>query len=482
MPKETTVLNAPRTAAARRNPPPSARRKQSLPIITAGRNAAEAALSVAAAFAAMFVVAATALVLLGASSVTSLGSASAAMVSLAAGGKLSLGSASSAAGGLLSIGMAGSLDAMPLGVTLAGTAALGLAFYLPLRRWRRLTPSLMTGRIAAAAATCFALLLMITNFGKGTARLPSSLTSKLSGGLSSVTFGVSGAVLGGLAWLLVVLLAGQLTARLAHVPHGVAKSWLRAMVGPALSASIRVVMVLVLIIGAFAVGTAIVLGGGNGPKVAGAVLLLLPNLLILALSAGAGVPWLLSAGPSSTAGGGLGGMLGMLGRLRGGNGGTGGQVHAVHHSISIFGSPLGVALWLITVLVLMACAMLATSRTPVPARRDGTPAESQWARARRHAILFGALWGAGLSALVLYSRISGAMQVSIMGTPITGFGAHADASIVVSSIAGLVVGGVAGGAGSLLMDTVYRRRARGFSRLKARLDITRLLPSGQGET
>jgi hypothetical protein len=440
----------------------------------------EAALSVAAAFAAMLAIAAAGLLLLGAGSITSLGSASAALVSMAVGGSLSLSSAGSS-GSMFSLGMAGSVNAMPLGVTLAGTAALGLAFYLPLRRWRRLSPGLMAGRIAMAAATCGLLLVVLSDVGKGSVSLPSSVSSQLGGGLggssslgilgrlrslgggggtgplSDVTFSVSGAVLGGLSWLLIVLLAGLLTAQLAAVPAGMARNRLRAMVGPTLSASIRVMTALLLVIGAFAVGAGLVLGEGHGPKVVGAVLLLLPNLLVAAVSAGAGVPWSLSAGPSSTGGSGLGGILGMLGSL----GGGGGHIRSVHRSINIFGSPRELPLLLVAVGILLACAMLAAARTPVPTQRDGTPTEGRWERARRQAIVFGLMWGAGLAFLVLCSRLSGTMQVSIMGTPITGFGAHAGANVTIAAFAGFLAGGVAGGAGSLLIDAVRRRSGRG---------------------
>jgi hypothetical protein len=72
------------------------------------------------------------------------------------------------------------------------------------------------------------------------------------------------------------------------------------------------------------------------------------------------------------------------------------------------------------------------------------------------------------------------MQVSIMGTPITGFGAHADASIILSAFAGFLAGGAAGGAGSLLMDAVRDRRIGGASRPKPGLGVPQLPRSGQG--
>ena len=453
-----------------------------LPEIAPLRNAAEAALAVIAAFAAMLTVATVGLSLMGAGSVTSVGAAAAAVVSLAVGGS---------PGGLLSVGIVGSLRFMPLGVTLAGTAALGLAFYLPLRRWRRLTPRQLAGRVAAAAATSCLALAAVAAAGQGTVRLPSPLAGRLSGlggqasplgrlgplggilrgvlgdviqslvgNVSVVSFrvGAAGTVLSGLVWLLAVLAAGLLVARPGTLPAKVAWSRPRAAVSPALSASVQVVLVLVIAFAAFGVNAGLAVGHGDGPGVTGAVLLLLPGLLLAVLSAGAAVPWSLSAGPAASPGGGPGGA-GMLGNLVGGSA----PVTSVQRSHSLpalvtTGNLLWVPLLLGTAAVLLACGVLAAVRTPPLTEGEGTPARIRRRRAGRQAAALGAVWAAGLSVLVLCGGLSGRADLSAMGMSMMSFGAHADANAVLAFFAGFAGGGAAGGAGSLLVDKFRRLR------------------------
>jgi hypothetical protein len=469
-------------------------------------------MAVLAAFAAMFAVAVAGLYFLRAGgSVTSLsGSVAAAVVSLAVGGPVSFG-AGGQASGLLSMGLAGSLRIIPLGVTLAGSVALGLAFFLPLRGRRRLTPGLLAARITVAACTCLLAALVVAASSRGSMRLPASVAGRLTGGLggharsrglgilgaifggqggggvggslSSVAFrtGVAVTVFGSLVWLLVVLATGLLAGRSAYLPARLATGRLRAAVGPALAATIRVILtVLLVLLVLLVLGTigSLALAGANGPKTAGAVLLTLPNLVFGVLSVGLGVPWSLSGGSGGSAGAGLG----ALGRILGGLGGAGGPGRGrsmpIHRSVSLAALPGGGHLLWIPVLlgvavILLACGVLAAARTPRRTRPDGTPAKASLHRAGLQAVRLGSVWSAGLFTVVAFSGLSATAGLSIMGMPIRSLGAHASASAPLALVLGLLGGAAAGAAGSLLLDAVRSGRDRRFPRPEARGALAR---------
>ncbi|MFJ8019431.1 streptophobe family protein [Streptomyces sp. NPDC096311] len=485
-----------------------------IPDVTPRRNAVEALAAVLAAFAAMFTVAVLGLYFVDAPSTTSLGSAAAATVCLAVGGSAEL--SGGAGGGFLSLGIEGSVRAVPLGVTLVGAVAFGFAFFRPLRR-RRVAAGPLAARALVAAGACFLSLLACAHWAREALRLPESVTDRLTpggsgagasgglgglfggagdaegglgsglgdlfggmgggsggglgGGLTDIGFRIDtgSTLLGGLAWLLVVLGLGLLIARRANLPTAVMTGRPRTMAGPAASATTTVALSLLAVL--FTLGTfgSLALAGDKGLMAAGIVLLALPNLLLAVVSVAVGVPWSFATQTGSPAGG-MGGMLGMLGGMGGaggGLGGAGGLGTPKDRTLSLAslgeaGPALQVGLPLFVVAGLVLCGALTASRTPLRVKRDGTPLESRYRRASTHAIRLAGVWSALLLLAVLAGKISGSAAISIMGMSMMNLGAHLAGNAGLALVMGLLAGAVAGFAGSLTHDAYRSVRARAF--------------------
>ncbi|MCC3778708.1 streptophobe family protein, partial [Streptomyces sp. UNOB3_S3] len=271
------------------------------------------------AFLAMAGVAAMGLHLLGADAAGSLGPLTAAVVVLAVGGSITP-SGSVEAFGLTGAGAHTTIDIAPLGVSLVGALLVGMVFA---RSLRPLGPAVRgTELVARAGAVALLFLLVLGGLtwaasstvtfdgaglglgsSGGTTRIPGlgdiGDIGNIGGGLpgrlgelarakASVGFSVrpGASLLGGLVWVLGVLLVTLLSARRAPLP----RRWQAAhrTVRPAASA-LRTVLVLAVVAGLAAAGFAAA-GDGHPRRVLGAAVLGAPNGVWLGLPLGLLVP------------------------------------------------------------------------------------------------------------------------------------------------------------------------------------------------
>ncbi len=375
----------------------------------------------AAALLAMAGVAAAGLLLLG---VEQAGSLTAAVVALAVGGSVDL---QAAPVGGLPVGVQGGLRGIPLGVSLAGAVVLG---WLLLRRREGL---LVRGAVAGVAFAgvlggvalwaggkvslpggvgaprgCVSARLPLPGSSAGVrealpgglgARFPAAAGRPLSGGLptqgglpspahleAAFSVAVGPTVAGAAAWALVVVAACWLIARFPSVA-----TTLRALRWP---------------LAGLAAACLIAAGILGGATAAGAVLLLLPQLLPAAVLTGLGVPWhlsttgLLSCAPDTS-------------------------FPAAH--------------WIAGAVLLGGGIAVALGRRRPPLRQAAELA---------------AVVGGVLGATALLSRFSVDLSVTAFGFSVPVLGAQLAANPFLALAAGAAGGAVAGFAGSLLVRAI----------------------------
>ncbi|MFF3562827.1 streptophobe family protein [Streptomyces sp. NPDC002574] len=412
------------------------------------------------AYLAMVGVAALGLHLLGADTAGSLGPMTAAVVAMAVGGKVSP-SGDVAVFGLDGAGAAGALDVMPLGVGLVGALLLAWIFLRSLRRAGMTVPA---GELVARAGTVTVLFVALLGvlgwagedtiaidgaaLGGGKSGGGGGLIDQLpgigdiGGGLgdglqdlidakASVSFHVDTgrSLLGGLLWVLAVLLLTLLASRRTPLPRGLEA--VHTAVRPAASA-LRWVLLLAVVAGYAAAGYAA--ATGDEPKrIAGAALLGAPNGVWLAVPLGLFVSW------KGTATGELAKVLpDPLDRLLTGK---------THEPVTMGRlAELDHRVWLLTVavaLMMLAAGALAAARTPLRgASRAGY--------AGRCALSLGAVTALAFLLLVQLTGVSVDAGLSVFGFDAVGAGIDLHGSMPLALLLGAAWGAAAGGAGALL--------------------------------
>ncbi|MER7540973.1 streptophobe family protein [Streptomyces sp. NPDC097704] len=461
------------------------------------RHALEGALSVTTAVLAMTAAAWAALTVLGAGTIAPVSRLVPTMVSMAAGGRVTLESAPSAesadggglggglggllgglggGGGGLSLGLTGEAAVTPLMLTFLGTAVLAIGFFRPLRRRKRLTAALMWARCGGALVTSAVVLPIVAGMAQGTARLPESVTERfgkggssgafsrfgggggggLTKGLSSVMFDTDtpATVFFGLLWVGAVLALGCLVARRTTLPRPVALSHLRLKWNAVTSTltGIGAVLCCSALVVALLAGAAALTGRDQAAKAAGLLLLLGPNLIAVLLTAGLGTSWQAGMERLQPEGG---GMLGMLGGMGAAQGDTAGKDKSIDLGDW---SGAGVPLWLIAMvlmlLLLVIAGYVASARTPAR-----TPREDSEALLDRHAeiaLRTGIVVGIAALLLPLLAQGSVRIGISLMGNEMGGMTAGLDGGMGLSALIGFVLAALASYAGSRL----HGRRAR----------------------
>ncbi|MER7178998.1 streptophobe family protein [Streptomyces hyaluromycini] len=198
------------------------------------------------------------------------------------------------------------------------------------------------------------------------------------------------------------------------------------------------------------VGTVV---GGRAGSAAGAVLLVAPNALAVFLTLGVGSSWTAAVHPVQSDGGSnpLAALMGGMGGADGGMGG-GRQPDRTEHlrSLSAGGWPLWLAALAVTCLILLACAYRAARATPpartLPLLPYRGPLSGHLAMAER----FGAVTAVGLGLAAWLAGASGNFGVGMFGSRMGGMEAELSGSVFRTVVFGLLVGGLAGFAGSLL--------------------------------
>ncbi|MEV5843544.1 streptophobe family protein [Streptomyces sp. NPDC051985] len=502
----TTTAPSPRTKSGPGTRSQSSRVTGPTQLIGPWQNALEGAGAALCAVAAMTAVSAGALVLLGAQSFGSVWSLTMVLTAMAIGGSVSAGSDASAdsgsTGGLASLfgdgggmgpSMSGAADAVPLGVTLVGALVLWTAYSRRLRmaEQRRFTGGELVVRAAGAGTAALVILMIVAGLGHGSARLPESATtgaggfggrqgaatSSGSGGLAelfggasaglgdlmgagdggleartSMTYhvGVGSAGLGALLWVVVVIGAGCLMSRRARLPLGGALDRIRPVWGPSLSAVVRAILVVTAVL-VVALVFVEAMAGGRAGTAAGAAVLLVPNAVAVFLSLGVGSAWTAEVHPA-VGGDGGGNPLAVL---LGGTAGIGGDVRQpdrTEHlrSLSAGGWPLWLAALVVTILILIACAALAARGTAADRRLPLIPYRGRLSRHVAMAERFGVVTAVVLGLAAWLVGASGQFGVTMFGSTMGGMRAELSGSVLLTVVLGLLVGGAAGFAGSLL--------------------------------
>ena len=293
--------------------------------------------------------------------------------------------------------MRGSLHVLPLGVSLAGAAVLGWVLL-------RGGANGLLVRGAAAAVALPAGLGAIALAAQGKLPLPDGVATGgcvRSGG--SPRLPVSGALDAGFSVAAGPAVAGALAGTLAVL----GACWVSTRF-PARTRGLRAVGWLA---GGLTVLCLTLAWAFGGPTAAGAVLLVLPQLVSGVLLLGLGVPWTVS---------------------------TTGPLPCAPDL-----PPGGPASW-VAAAVLLACGVAVRSRRP------GTPVR----RAVASAVRFAPAAGAVLAVVTLLSRTSLDVTVGAFGLSLPVFAVRLAADPLLALVAGLAGGAVAGFAGSLLADGI----------------------------
>jgi hypothetical protein len=410
------------------------------------------------AFAAMTGAAALGLHLLGADASGSLGPMTAAVVAMAVGGKVR------PTGDVGVFGLTGSQTQAAIGITPLGVGLLGalLLAWVFLRTLRSsgvtVSTAELTARVTATAALFMALVYGLAWAGQdkvavnaGSVGPPRGATKdllgqlpgigKISGGLAdglqnivttnaSVKFHVETGrtLLGGLLWVLAVLLIALLTSRRAPLPAG----WgaLHRLVRPAAS-SVRVVMLVAVLAGFTAAVYAAVTGAEPG-RIMGAALLGTPNGVWLAVPLGLFVPW------KGTASGPLASLLpAPVGRFLAGHGG------ATITPARLAG--LDGRVWLLpvaTALMMLLAGALTATRTPLDGPRSRYVAAC--------ALRLGVVTAVTLPLLVVLTAVKVNANLSVFGIDAVGAGIDLSGSTALALLLGAAWGAGAGAVGALL--------------------------------
>lgn len=404
-------------------------------------------------FLAMAGTAALGLHLLGADTAGSLGPMTAAVVAMAVGGRVHP-SGDVSVFGLGGAGAQAAIDIVPLGVGFIGALPLGWIF---LRSLRRAGAEIAGGELAARAGAVVALFVALlgglawagqdtiaidgasVTGGSGTSG-GGGLLDQLQNGLgdaigtkTSVGFHVDTvrSLLGGLGWVLGVLMIALLVSRRTPLPRGLAP--LHRVVRPAASA-LYGVLLLAVAAGFAAAGYAALTDDHPG-RIMGAALLGAPNGVWLAVPLGLFVRW------TGTATGELAQALpDPLNRLLSGKVGqpiTPGRLAELDHRA-----------WLLTVaaaVMLLAAGVLAAARTP----RWGAGASGA-GYAGRCALRLGVVTAAAFPLLVWLTGVSVDANLSVFGFNAVGAGLALHGSLPLALLLGAAWGGAAGGVGALL--------------------------------
>ncbi|MQA11004.1 MAG: hypothetical protein GEU98_21100 [Pseudonocardiaceae bacterium] len=236
---------------------------------TRASDLAEGALAAALAVLTMAGLAVLGVHLIGLDANIPLGYSAAAALALAVGGSVSLDGAAGPAtrgGDGLPVQIGGDLGVMPLGVSVCGAVVFAGALLIPLRA--RPAPPSLAARAATALVTFHVCLLV------------AFLVWRPVGGTLSVAVDIPRTVLGGSVWTLIVLGLCALSHRVP-VP---------ARLAPARDASRAVVGVLLITV-CLGMLVGVIAGTFGGARVLGTMLLGAPNLVVIALTRGLGVPW-----------------------------------------------------------------------------------------------------------------------------------------------------------------------------------------------
>ncbi|OSC71190.1 hypothetical protein B5181_07315 [Streptomyces sp. 4F] len=483
------------------------------------RHAAEGALSVATAVAAMTVAAWAAFTVLGASAIAPVSRLVPTMVSMAVGGAVTVESSPSAgstdAGGLggllggmgsgggLSLGLTGEAAMTPLTLTFLGTTVLAIGFFRPLRRRQRPAPALLWARCGGALLTTAVLLPVLAAMARGTARLPQSVTERfgkgasseamsrfgggggggLTQGLSSTVFETDAAATAflGLLWVGAVLALGCLAARRTTLPRPLALSRLRLKWNAVTSTvtGFAAVLCCSTLAVALLAGAAALTGRDQAAKAAGLLLLLGPNLIGVLLTAGLGTSWEAGVHRLQAEGG---GMLGMLG------GADRGDAAGADKSLDIGGwSGAGVPLWLIAMAIVVTLLTVAgyVASTRTPARTARQESEAVLDRHAETALRMGIAVGVSALLIPLLTQGSVRIGISLMGNEMGGMTAGLDADPGLSALTGFILAVLASYAGSRLHSRRVRRPGVDPHRLGAtsgRPAVTRSAPRVPSDT
>ncbi|GAB3973555.1 streptophobe family protein [Plantactinospora veratri] len=469
------------------------------------RDVLEGALAVIAAFVVMTGVAALSLHLLDAASLGSPVAMTAAVVALANGGSVTFSMDVGGSAMPISAALGGSMDVMPLGLTMVGAVVLAAGFLLPLRRRIAIGGSALFLRASSAVLTYVTVVAIAAKIGHGTIRLGDGrggtspdgadpraggrsglgdilrnrggrgngsegggglrdlfgnrggsgpgggrdLGNILSGG-GDVTYTTSLAtsILHGMACVLLVLALCWLASRRTPLP--VEWNWLDRTIRPVVSV-VATVAVGITLLGLL---SGLVLGfvAPNGDKMAGGILLGLPNLVVVLLTVGIGVSWRLDAG----------GILGdrilpaLQKRLPTGEGGLSLSLD----SLSGMDRPVWVLPVAISGLVLLGCGILAAARTPRQQVDDAGTARGSVRRSLGLAATLGILLALLLPVLTTVSGASADVGVDVFGFNMRGATLNLGGSAGPSFLAGLLAGAVAGFLGGLIVELLRSVRAR----------------------
>lgn len=487
---------------------PRPRRPVPMQLIGPWQNALEGAGATLCAVVAMAAVSVLALALLDAKSFGSLWSLTMTLTAMAVGGSVSAGSDVSGGtgpmGGLASLlgggggmgpSMSGAADATPLGVTLVGSVVLWIAFSRRLRvglQQRRFTAGELAVRAAGAGAAALFTFMIVAGLAHGSANVPTSALRGMGGvgggrsaggfgggpgGLGELFGGARGggglgglmggggtaaqpamtyqvsagsAGFGALLWVAVVLGVGCLISRRVRLPLGGALDRLRPAWAPSLSAVVRTILVLaaVMVVPLVFVGAAV---GGRAGTLAGGALLLAPNALAVLLSLGVGSSWTLGMHPVQGDGSNpLAGLMGRMGRMP--SMGSGQRTDRTEHlrSLSTAGWPLWLAALAVTGAILLACAYRAARATNPARMRPLHRYSGPLARHIGMAERFGVVTAVVLGGVAWMAGGSGNLRISMFGSEMGGMQAELSGSVLWTVVLGLLVGGLAGFAGSLL--------------------------------
>lgn len=414
--------------------------------------------SVSWAFLAMAGTAALGLHLLGADTAGSLGPMTAAVVSMAVGGKVRP-TGDVGAFGLSGSQAQGAIGIAPLGVAVVGAVLLAWVFLRSLRGAGAVVrPGELAARVVTTAVLFTAVLGGLAWAGQDTVAIDSGSfgpprgatddllgklpgVGRISGGLAdglrglirtkaSVRFHVDTGrtLLGGAVWVLVVLLIALLASRRTPLPAG----WRRVhrTVRPAGSA-VAAVMLVAVGAGFAAAGYAALTGKEPG-RIMGAALLGAPNGVWLGVPLGLFVPWKGTAsGPLATL---LPDPVNRL--LAGGHGATITPGRLADLDGRVWLLPVATAL-----LMLLAGALTAV-RTPLGGTRTGYVA--------RCALWLGLVTAVTLPLLVGFSAVKVNAAMSVFGVDAVGAGVDLHGSVALAVPLGAAWGAGAACAGALL--------------------------------
>ncbi|NEA76397.1 streptophobe family protein [Streptomyces sp. SID13588] len=414
--------------------------------------------SVSWAFLAMTGTAALGLHLLGADTAGSLGPMTAAVVAMAAGGRVRP-SGDVAVFGMDSAGTQGAVGVMPLGVALVGALLLVWVFLRSLRKAGTVVSAgELAARVIAVAVFFTAVLGGLAWAGQDTIAIDgASLGAPQAGGIldklpgigdiggGGLSDGLQGLIksktsvgfhvdtvptlLRGLVWVLLVLLIALLASRRTPLPPG----WqgVHRVVRPAVSALCGV-LVLAVVAGFAAAGYAAVTGDEPG-RIMGAALLGAPNGVWLALPLGLFVQW------KGVATGELAKVLpDPLDRL---------LSNGVKEPITLGRlAELDDRVWLLPVavaLMMLTAGALTATRTPL-----GTGSRAGYAG--RCALRLGVASAVALPLLVWLTGVSVNANLSVFGFDAVGAGIELHGSVPLALLLGAAWGAGAGGVGALL--------------------------------